>query len=67
MQDLPTDGSTPAGRHARDADTIVGDNGNIIRIVGTARDDRIDNVPSSLYVTFNYDNYGPQKTGVPAA
>jgi Ca2+-binding RTX toxin-like protein len=51
-------GVTPAERHARDADTIVGDNGQIIRIVGINHQDV---APTALYVTFNYDTYGPLK------
>ena len=49
--------------HADDADTIVGDNGNIIRIVGTNHTDvnPTANPALPLYVTFNYDNYGPVK------
>ncbi|HZM74531.1 MAG TPA: hypothetical protein VFC19_02330, partial [Candidatus Limnocylindrales bacterium] len=47
--------TTAADRHARDADTIVGDNGNIIRIVG------INGTDSGSYVRFNYDNYGTQR------
>ncbi|HEX5591393.1 MAG TPA: Calx-beta domain-containing protein [Candidatus Limnocylindrales bacterium] len=42
--------------HARDADTIVGDNGRIIRIVGT---NGTDVGTATKYVTFNYDaGYG---------
>jgi hypothetical protein len=44
--------------HARDADTILGDNGRIIRIVGTNGNDLL---PAAKYVTFNYDNYGAMK------
>jgi len=36
-----------AARHARDADTILGDNGNIFRLVGT----------NGALLTFVYDNY----------
>ena len=39
--------------HARDADVILGDNGNIFRIVG------INGIASGNYLTFNYDTYGP--------
>ena len=62
-----------AQRHARDADTIVGDNGDIVRIVGinddrrppaatrrrsTARRLQRPQRPArARYVTFNYDNY----------
>ena len=41
----------PASGHARDADAIVGDNGNIFRLVGT------NGVDTGAYLTFNYDNY----------
>jgi Ca2+-binding RTX toxin-like protein len=59
--DLPTDGTPENERHARDADTIVGDNGRIIRIVGTGGVDiNPTGVPESqLYVQFNYDINGP--------
>jgi Ca2+-binding RTX toxin-like protein len=40
--------------HARDADVILGDNGNIFRIVG------INGIASGNYLTFNYDTYGSQ-------
>jgi hypothetical protein len=59
--------TTAANMHARDADTVVGDNGRIIRIVGI---NGTDVNPSGTgqtqagqanYVTFNYDNYGSQK------
>ena len=40
------DGDNSAERHARDADVILGDNGNIYRLVG----------PSG-YLRFNYDTY----------
>ncbi|WP_283806368.1 LEPR-XLL domain-containing protein [Bradyrhizobium sp. cf659] len=40
----------PTG-HSRDADTILGDNGNIFRLVGT------NGVSSGNYLSFNYDNY----------
>ncbi|MGH3371287.1 MAG: calcium-binding protein, partial [Nocardioidaceae bacterium] len=44
--------------HARDADAIVGDNGNIVRIVGTGG---TDVGQSTKYVSFVYDNgYGEQ-------
>ncbi len=44
--------------HARDADTIAGDNANIIRIVGTFGEDvnPTGNPATPLYVSFNYDN-----------
>ena len=40
--------------HARDADTIVGDNGQIIRIVGINR--HSTSVRATKYVSFTYDN-----------
>jgi Ca2+-binding RTX toxin-like protein len=45
---------SPAG-HARDADTILGDNGDILRVVGA------NGVATSAFLTFNYDNYGSAK------
>jgi hypothetical protein len=58
-------GTIAADAHARDADTIVGDNGNIIRIVGINHSDVCPRFPTPCsptsstgrYVTFNYDNY----------
>ncbi|MHC4088881.1 MAG: hypothetical protein ACYSVY_01125, partial [Planctomycetota bacterium] len=44
-------GDLSAEGHARDADTILGDNGNIFRLVGTS------GVPSGGFLTFNYDDY----------
>ena len=57
------DGTLAANMHARDADTIVADNGRIIRIVGV---NGIDVNPSGAagqanYTTFNYDTYGSQR------
>lgn len=40
----------PTG-HARDADMILGDNGNIYRLVS------VDGAGASSYLAFNYDNY----------
>ena len=40
--------------HARDADAILGDNGNIFRVVG------INGVANGNYLSFTYDAYGPQ-------
>ena len=37
--------------HARDADIIIGDNGNIYRLVGT------NGLDSGNFLTFNYDSY----------
>jgi hypothetical protein len=42
-------GDTTPGGHARDADVILGDNGNIFRIVSSDG--------ALTYKTFNYDNY----------
>jgi Ca2+-binding RTX toxin-like protein len=39
--------------HARDADVILGDNGNIFRLVG------INGIATGGYLRFNYDTYGP--------
>src|SRR4029077_16083188 len=46
---LDTYPTTDAEKHARDADTIVGDNGRIVRIVGT---NGLDVGPTNKYVTF---------------
>jgi Ca2+-binding RTX toxin-like protein len=61
--DLPTDGTASADKHSRDADTIAGDNANIIRIGGTNGGDVNPNGNLAIpqYLTFNYDNYGPLK------
>jgi Ca2+-binding RTX toxin-like protein len=48
-------GDTSAMGHARDADMILGDNGNIYRLVGT------NGTGTGQYLTFNYDNYGAMK------
>ncbi|GGO80245.1 hypothetical protein GCM10011348_16530 [Marinobacterium nitratireducens] len=52
-------------KHARDSDAIVGDNGDIIRIVGINGDDvnphPETNPLAQNYVTFNYDDYGTEK------
>jgi Ca2+-binding RTX toxin-like protein len=42
-------GSSGVDSHARDADVIVGDNGNIYRLVG------INGVSTGHYLSFNYD------------
>ena len=41
--------------HARDADNILGDNGDIYRLVG------INGVATNAFLNFNYDNYGSAK------
>ncbi|MDB5299554.1 MAG: type secretion target repeat protein, partial [Phycisphaerales bacterium] len=48
-------GDLTAAGHARDADAIIGDNGNIFRLVGTG------GVSLGRFLTFNYDNYGASK------
>ncbi len=48
-------GNTAASGHARDADMILGDNGNIYRLVG------INGTNGGAYLTFNYDNYNTLK------
>ncbi len=50
-------GDTTPGGHARDADVILGDNGNIYRIVNS----------SGAYLTFTYDNYAGGLRIVPRA
>ncbi|HEY9356795.1 MAG TPA: Calx-beta domain-containing protein, partial [Arthrobacter sp.] len=61
------DNTLPANMHARDADTIVADNGRIIRIVGVNHTDIMPpeagqtTAGAANYVTFTYDNYGSQK------
>jgi Ca2+-binding RTX toxin-like protein len=47
--------------HARDADVILGDNGNIFRLVGT------NGISSGSFLTFNYDNYDTSLTIIPRA
>jgi Ca2+-binding RTX toxin-like protein/outer membrane protein OmpA-like peptidoglycan-associated protein len=46
---------TASDGHSRDADVILGDNGNIVRLVkpGTG---------GNVYLSFNYDNYGTSST-----
>jgi Ca2+-binding RTX toxin-like protein len=44
-------GDTSPNGHAHDSDTIVADNGDIFRLVGTG------GTSSGHYLTFNYDNY----------
>ncbi|HEX6131212.1 MAG TPA: hypothetical protein VF044_05745 [Actinomycetota bacterium] len=52
------DGTPAANLHARDADTMIGDNGRIIRIVGTNGTDLAPaDADDQRYVRFNYDNY----------
>jgi Ca2+-binding RTX toxin-like protein len=46
---------TQATGHSRDADMILGDNGNMFRLVG------VNGANSGNYLTFNYDNYNGLK------
>jgi Ca2+-binding RTX toxin-like protein len=48
-------GDLSATGHARDADVILGDNGDILRPVGT------NGTSAGAYLTFNYDTYGALK------
>jgi Ca2+-binding RTX toxin-like protein len=48
-------GDESATGHARDADMILGDNGNIYRLVGT------NGVAGAGFLSFAYDNYGALK------
>jgi hypothetical protein len=51
-------GTTAADVHARDADTLVGDNGRIIRIVGVNGTPLAPTTGTSpRWMTFNYDTY----------
>ena len=52
-------GDTSEGGHARDADVILGDNGNIFRIVGT------NGVATGDFVTFGYDDYAGDLRVIP--
>ncbi|MFK7753797.1 MAG: calcium-binding protein, partial [Sedimentitalea sp.] len=54
-------GDESAEGHARDADVIVGDNGNIYRLVGT------NDTDSGAYLTFNYDTYSTTLRIIPRA
>jgi Ca2+-binding RTX toxin-like protein/Ca2+-binding EF-hand superfamily protein len=49
------------GSHARDSDMILGDNGNIYRLVGTG------GVDTGSLLSFNYDNYAALRIVVRAA
>jgi Ca2+-binding RTX toxin-like protein len=55
--------TTTANGHANDSDMILGDNGDIFRLVGT---NGAAGNPAA-YLTFNYDNYGTRKIVVRAA
>jgi Ca2+-binding RTX toxin-like protein len=52
-------GDTTPGGHARDADVILGDNGNIFRIVSADG--------AGTYKTFNYDDYAGGLRVIPRA
>ncbi len=47
--------------HARDADTILGDNGNIYRLVG------VNGTAGSGFLAFSYDDYDPSLKIIPRA
>jgi Ca2+-binding RTX toxin-like protein len=53
-------GDTSPTGHARDADMILGDNGNIFRLVSA-------NGTTTSYLTFNYDNYSSTLKIIPRA
>lgn len=52
-------GDVSAEGHARDADMILGDNGNIFRLVG------INGANGGSYLSFKYDSYSPLLTIIP--
>ena len=54
-------GDLRAEGHARDADTLLGDNGNIFRLVGTNGTD------NGGFLQFTYDNYSTLMTIIPRA
>jgi Ca2+-binding RTX toxin-like protein len=56
-------GDVSSRGHARDADTILGDNGNIFRLVG------INGAPNSpaSFISFNYDTYDATLKIIPRA
>jgi len=57
-------GALAASVHSRDADTLVGDNGNTIRIVGTGGTPlNPTTATSARYLTFVYDNYDNSSGG----
>jgi len=53
--------STDTTGHARDADMILGDNGDIFRLVGTG------GIYAGDYLEFQYDNYDPTLSIIPRA
>src|SRR5205823_6215866 len=54
-------GDISVSGHARDADYILADNGNVYRLVGTGHAD------GGGFVSYNYDTYGPAKVIARAA
>ncbi|MGH3049730.1 MAG: beta strand repeat-containing protein [Gaiellaceae bacterium] len=64
-------GDLSAAGHAHDADTILGDNGDIFRLVGAdgsaATDANGATKSADAFLTFNYDNYDTAETIVPRA
>jgi Ca2+-binding RTX toxin-like protein len=57
-RNIDTIPTTIAQSHARDADTVIGDNGRIVRIVGVNNTDLApQDGDDQRYVRFNYDNY----------
>jgi Ca2+-binding RTX toxin-like protein len=48
-------GDTSETGHAQDSDMILGDNGNIYRLVGT------NGMGAGAFLTFNYDNYSGEE------
>jgi Ca2+-binding RTX toxin-like protein len=54
-------GDTSAVGHARDADVVIGDNGNIFRLVGT------NGTSQNRYLSFTYDNYSNTLKIIPRA
>ena len=55
---LGSTGDTTPGGHGRDADVIIGDNGNVYRILNTAK---------TAFALFNYDDYAGTSRIIPRA
>src|SRR5205085_1473097 len=55
-------GATDASGHAHDSDTVVANNGDIVRLVGTA-----GGTHATLFLAFAYDNYAGTEKIVPRA
>jgi len=55
------EGDTAIGGHARDADTILGDNGEILRLLG------INGASTGNFLSFNYDNFSGSLRIIPRA